>query len=168
MCGMKMLSEIATIAPILTAILMAWIAFRQYGINQSQLAISKDKIRLDLYQRRFAVYEATLTFYQALMGSSETLKTESFEKIHRDFIKAFRESQFLFDDGSGIFKLLDELHKESFKIIGFKTHDESKSVPELFTKMYQDSLSALGKLESFITELEKAIGPYLNFRHVLA
>ena len=147
-------------APALVAVLVWVVAYRQ-------LVISRNKLRLDLYERRFAIFERTLAFYQALSGSAESLKTESFSKLQKDFIKSFRESQFLFDDVSGIFPLLDELHKRSYKVTGYKEMKGEISDSATLLEMSNDSNESLAFFAESIKELERKITPYLNFRKVL-
>ncbi|GAC1667509.1 MAG: hypothetical protein NVS9B4_23360 [Candidatus Acidiferrum sp.] len=149
-------------APILVSVFVAWVACRQ-------LKLGRDKLRLDLYERRFAVYERTLAFYHALIGSAESLQSESFSQLHKDFIKSYRESQFLFKSDSGIFQLLGELHSRAFNVTGFKEHGkELAGHPETLMKMNNDATEALSYFSTAIEQLENAIAPYLNFRKVLA
>jgi len=161
-CPKDFIDWLIAAIPLFTALLVAWIAFRQYGLG-------RDKIRLDLYERRFAAYEATLIFYQALTGASDIVRSETFNTVHRNFIKAYRESQFLFKSESGIFDLLGQLHERSFKIIGFKTIAERGALPaEVLMKMSNESLDALEFFNKTIAEIESRIDPYLDFRRVLA
>ncbi|MDZ7937868.1 MAG: hypothetical protein U5M53_06140 [Rhodoferax sp.] len=149
------------VTPILIAIFVAWIAFQQYRIG-------RDKLRLDLYQRRFSVYEKTLYFHHLLSGSVEQQKSEAFSKTFRDFITAYRESQFLFESSSGIFPLLEEFHAKAFKVIGFKQHGESLIAdPVEFLKLKVEAQEALEFFPKALEILEKSIAPYLNFRRVL-
>jgi hypothetical protein len=136
-------------------------------VARIQSRATKEKLRFDLYERRFAVYLRTLEFHQALAGPREFFLTEDFRSLHREFIKAARESQYLFDDGSGIQKLLEQLHGEAFKIKAVKGNREELG-PELFKNMFDQSMAALTIFNSAIPELEKKLKPYLNFQKVLA
>jgi hypothetical protein len=71
---------------------------------------SREKLRLDLYNRRFDVYSRTLDFYHALLSWEPTelekaktslLDSPELGNTQKSFIKASREAQFLFDDDSG-------------------------------------------------------------------
>jgi uncharacterized membrane-anchored protein YhcB (DUF1043 family) len=128
---------------------------------------TKEKERLELYDRRFAVYLKTLEFHHALAGPREFFLTEDFRALHRDFIKVARESQYLFDDSSGIHKLLEQLHVEAFKIKAVK-ENRKELPPELLTRMFEESMAALTIFNDAIPELEKQLKPYLNFQKVLA
>jgi hypothetical protein len=68
-------------------------------------AISKDKLKLDLYNRRFAIYDATMKLYQSVVSDIDDA-TASAEVI-KGFILPFRESRFLFDTKDGVYQLLD-------------------------------------------------------------
>ena len=47
--------------PIIMAIFLAYIAYQQMVTN-------RNKLRLDLYNKRFEVYSVALEFYQELIG----------------------------------------------------------------------------------------------------
>ena len=64
------------------ALFLGYIAYQQMRIN-------KEKLKLDLYNKRFEIYSITLKFYQELMS-------EGLEKgTHRKFIEAKESSKFL-------------------------------------------------------------------------
>ena len=146
-----------SLTPICVAIFAGYIGLRQ-------AKISRDKLRLDLYNRRFDIYEKTLLFYQSITNYDGS-EHEPFSSKHRDFIKAMKESQFLFDPKSGIYKTLLEMHEDAFKIIGFKRHGQevSRADPVVFSQMHTDMQNALTGFAFQIDAIEKAIAPYLNF-----
>jgi hypothetical protein len=89
--------------------------------------INREKLRLDLYNRRFDIYSRTLDLLHALETwnptaaeiSARSLQDSSgLDKALKAFTKASRESRFLFDDESGIFKHLEQLHSDAIGIIG--------------------------------------------------
>ncbi|HVX96861.1 MAG TPA: hypothetical protein VHK47_18235 [Polyangia bacterium] len=136
-----------------------WLSARQSRTNMA-------KLRLDLYDKRFAVYESTLAFYQALGGSAESLQGEPFTSLHRGFIKAFRESQFLFDDDSGVFELLKKVSVDAFKVIAAKTR--AREVPgEMAVRMVAEANDTYAKIEKAVDELERVIAPYIRFSRAL-
>ncbi|HNY51086.1 MAG TPA: hypothetical protein PLV50_14270 [Smithella sp.] len=154
------LNCVITITPIIIAALVATIAFWQYKVN-------KDKLRLDLYNRRFDIYSRTLDFYQALLSYNHSVASkESFSTLQKKFFKGFRESQFLFDEKSSVYSILDQMHTKSFQIIGFKERGEvlAKSDPDEFTKMNEQNMAALQWFNETIPKLEKAMSNYLNFQ----
>ena len=153
---------VIAVTPVLISALVAWIARQQWRTN-------REKLRLDLYERRFAVYESTLAFYQALIGGGEPIPSESFSAVQKSFVKSYRESQFLFKPDSGIFALLGEVHSRSFSIIGLKEEGKGLSThPETFRKVTAEASETLSFLHRAIEKLEHEIAPYLNFHKVLA
>jgi len=158
------LDYLIAITPICVAAFVAIVSLWQSRIN-------RDKLRLDLYNRRFDIYSRALDFYQALMayGSSGTSK-ESFTAVHKAFIKAFRESQFLFDKESGVYGILKEMHSRSFKILGTKDYGKqiADEAPQEFQKMFNESAEAMQWFTEAIPLLEKAMAGYLNFHKMRA
>jgi hypothetical protein len=147
------------ITPILISAFVAAVFWWQYKI-------SRNKLRLDLYNRRFEIYSKTLDFYQALISfdPSVTLK-EPFNTLQKAFIKAYRESQFLFDEETGIYAILDQMHSKSFEILAAKEHgkDLASAHPQEFLKMHNQSMENLKWLAGAVPRLEKAMARYLNF-----
>src|SRR5882724_10519497 len=111
----QLISYVSAIMSTCIASMALWVAARQSKTNMA-------KLRLDLYDKRFAIYENTLAFHQALGGTPNSLQTETFTALHRAFVKSYRESQFLFDDDSGVFELLGKVNLDAFKVISTKTY----------------------------------------------
>lgn len=147
------------VTPIVISVAVFWVAFNQYRL-------AAQKLRLDLYNRRFDIYVAALNFYQALIGSDITDACDAFDVKHLAFIKAFREAQFLFRSGSGVYEVLDDYHKHAMRIIFRKESVNDKaymSSPEAVIKGSTELQESLEIINNGITKLEKALGPYLNF-----
>lgn len=147
------------ITPIFITAFLAAIAFWQSRINSN-------KLRLDIYNRRFDVYSKTLDFYQLLLSyDPNDVSKELLNTLQKGFIKAFRESQFLFDEKSGVYDILDRMHTKSFQIIGCKEHGGklADADPQEFEKMHKQSMEALKCFTESIPQLEKAMARYLNF-----
>lgn len=152
---------LVSLTPICIAIFVAYIGFRQ-------AAVSREKLRLDLYNKRFEVYETTLSFYQAI-SSYDGSKDETFKSTHRAFIKAMKESQFLFPPKSNIHEILREMSNDAFKVIGVKEEGAklAEADPVEFSKMHTDMLDILTSFSFRIDAIEKAIAPYLNFHKIV-
>lgn len=141
----------------IVAIYAVWIARQQGRIN-------RDKLRLDLYQRRFHIYESVVAFYAALLGSKEQMRTDEFTQKQMDFIRSVRESRFLFDEASGIHERLEMLSSKYYAIVGYKTEAQAiANDPPSVIKWHQDMVAALALFEKSIGELESAMLPYLMF-----
>jgi len=132
--------------PVAIAGFAAWIALRQ-------MQTARRKLRLDLYQRRFAVYERTVAIYQLLIRPLEEPLSETFEKTFKEFIVASRESQILFEKSSGIFPLLKKFHAKTFKVIGYKQcAPELKSTPLELKKCADEAQDAIAFFEGALSK----------------
>jgi hypothetical protein len=141
----------------IVGLIAVYIAYQQYST-------AKNKLRLDLYNRRFEIYASALEFYHALLGYSNTT---NFEVTQGRFIKAYRESQFLFDKNSGVYCILNEMHTRSFHIIGFKERGhELRGHPQDFKDMSDKSQDSLKWFNTNIVELEKGMDKYLKFHKI--
>jgi hypothetical protein len=138
---------------------------------------SREKLRLDLYNRRFGIYSRTLDFYHALSGWLPT-ELEKKEMSLQDspelwttqkaFIKANREVGFLFDDDSGIQQQLEQMHTDSIGIIGF-LRDLAPTLlgkPELVLAN-EGCDQRWKRVHDAIPSLEKKLSEYLDFHTLL-
>ena len=125
-------------------------------IAYQQMKTNKDKLKLELYNKRFEIYSITLKFYQEL--ESDELAAET----HRKFIEAKHSSKFLFHDKDGIYICLDKINTESFKVKACKENSNDRSEKPTF-QMHQDSQEALELIISEIKSLDKKLSKYLNF-----
>jgi len=140
--------------------------------------VSREKLRLDLYNRRFKVYSRTLDLFHILeTWSPTTLEAAStslqdspeLSSAQRAFTKASRESQFLFPDDSGIHRLLVQVHTDMIAVIGYKRDRGPKlaSQPEALTPAYYEFLECYKRIRDSIQPLEQKLSKYLNF-HALS
>lgn len=151
--------------PLALNIITSLVACSVAVIACLQLSTNRQKLRLDLYNRRFDIYVKTIEFYQAL-SSYDPLNKNEFLEIRKRFSRAVKESQFLFDDASGIFLKLDELHATSFKVSGFKEKGGTvlnAGGHKEFLEMSMAADSVLMQFSKEISILEKAFKKYLNF-----
>src|SRR5665213_3562331 len=77
------------------AFVLAWWGWRD----------NRDKIRLDLFNRRFAIYQRVLVFYQELIVWEDR---EDQKALIPPFIEATREALFIFPRKSGVYEYLQE------------------------------------------------------------
>lgn len=134
-------------------------------IAAAQWVLARQKLRLDLYDRRFGIYNSALLFYSTLISWSGSDQDRA---VQRQFFEALQASRFLFSNKSGIFELYDELHREAFKVIGPKDHREAFSGdPEISRAMFEASNHVLLTLfPQSLDKIRKRIGPYLDFHRV--
>lgn len=101
------LDYLIAIAPIFISGAVAYIAWAQYETNES-------KLKLDLYNRRFAIYHKTISYYLACMKPRKTATENEkydmdFRECESEFVIAYRESVFLFGTQSTVYEKLTEI-----------------------------------------------------------
>lgn len=126
--------------PIIISLVVAGIAFRQWRL-------SEEKIRSDMYARRFAVYENTLHLYYALMWNTSK---EQLISAQVKFMTSVRESGFLFKKDDGISATLDAFRLESNPFVNQKMG------------MPGQEPGIVVSLEKRIHELEAKLWPYID------
>jgi hypothetical protein len=141
-------------------IITGYIAWRQLKTNE-------EKLKLELYNKRYNVYEKTKILYNELMIYSSYKEYETFSTttIYKDFLIAKTESQLLFPEKSGIHKVLENIHKETKIIIAFKENSKYLNDPALVIKGVDETNTAFfNTLPKSIDELLKKMKPYLSFK----
>jgi hypothetical protein len=73
-------------------------ALHQREIAKEQACIAREKLRLDLYDRRFEIFSSIFDFYNAMISWTGTLEQE---EARARFFRAYQESGFLFTRESG-------------------------------------------------------------------
>ena len=127
-----------------------FISFGALLVSLLSFSIASERLRLDLYNKRFDIYVRTVKMYQALMKSNED---EISDSLLADFILASREAQFLFGRNSGVYALLIRLNAASFTIIN--TPKILKDLPsEQKLQNYNEFTNALKLWNESIEPLE--------------
>ena len=142
---------------IIISLAVAFIALAQYKTNNN-------KLRLDLYNRRFAVYDKTLAYYQVCY--SRDSNNEALREIATDFVRAYRESFFLFGRESAVYKALTEI-KDTFGFLGqfdakFKSEPNNKDELRAWSEIKASKPDPTKLMES----LEQALTPWLDFQKI--
>ena len=109
----SLLGYFVKFAPVVISLLVAWIAFRQWRLNE-------EKLRSDMYAKRFSVYENTLRFYYALMWDTDKTPVEELISVQVKFLTSWRESAFLFSKDVGVFDTLDAFRKATNPLMNHK------------------------------------------------
>ena len=126
--------------------------------SRSSYYITKDKLRLDLYNRRFDIYTKVVDY--SLQFRFPTPPGSLCDDKSVAFIKAFRESLFLFESDSGIYEYIEELKHLCSKINTFYQDPENSSL-----NLCQIHTEQLG-IEETLKCLEQALLPYLKMNHI--
>ncbi len=90
----------ALLTPTVAA-LGLYIAYRQWQTNRDQARTAKERLRHDLFDRRFAVYDAARVLIGSIMASGRVTNEDQMK-----FLAGTREAKWLFDDE--IAKYFDE------------------------------------------------------------
>jgi len=129
------------------------------------MKIASSKARLDLYNKRFAIYTTALEYYQVLWGKSDA----SLKVSEANMIKAFRESKFLFKKSDGIYGTLEKIKDAGAMATGIKERIEimEKEVSadgRALTKSRENRSAALQRFEDNLKTLEQQLEKYLRFK----
>ncbi|WWW35605.1 hypothetical protein V8017_00195 [Stenotrophomonas rhizophila] len=133
----------------------------------SQMKIASAKSRLDLYNKRFNIYLAALDYYQAAWGKSD----KALEKCKQDFIKSYRESQFLFKASDGVYQTLTAIKDAGASATGLadiiKQHEDDPNRAVTHQTMMADwrrsRMDSLQSFENSLMQLEKQLSAYIRF-----
>lgn len=128
-----------------------------------QIFIAREKLRLDLYNRRFNVYSNAIRLLQV----TETLeanqpRSEKFNEAFKEFIISSREGKFLFDED--VFEVLQKISNTAFAIAGYKEHcTELNTSIHPSLHFYDESIARQKSLYESVALLERQIEKYLSF-----
>lgn len=85
---------------ITIAVVTAAIALIVAVISWQQWKVNRERLRLELYDRRFGIYVAVLNYYREILDLTgreiELVNRESLKQIQNDFIKSHLGSRFLY------------------------------------------------------------------------
>jgi hypothetical protein len=151
-----------TIPGYLTAVIAAGVGL----ISYQNWRVLKAKLKLDLYDRRFAVYVAALDCYQDAFKTSLPQVEERIGLL----IRATRESIFLFDPRDGIVVLLGDLREwcQNWSTIRKGEQEpeseQRSSERELSKSLRRSPANDVLRGELFVRELESRMVRYMSFR----
>jgi hypothetical protein len=91
--------------------------FVTYRLGKEQSRLAREKLRLDLYDRRWKVFRSVFDFYYVMIAWTGTDE----QKLVRDqFFMAYQESSFLFEPADGIEQILKDLNDKGRKVMSYK------------------------------------------------
>lgn len=132
------------------------------AIALSQMKIASAKTKLDLYNKRFAIYIASLDYYHALLNESNAAAKE--KSIAQS--KGYREALFLFNKKDEIYTILGEIEGKGASARSYAEQIadlEGRQAPEL-ASLQEKRKGVLGDIGQLIDKLEKQLEPYLRFK----
>ncbi|EKT4082964.1 hypothetical protein QEG29_001173 [Stenotrophomonas maltophilia] len=133
------------------------------AIALSQMKIASAKTKLDLYNKRFAIYIASLDYYHALLNESNAAAKE--KSIAQS--KGYREALFLFNKKDEIYTTLSEIEGKGASARSYAEQianlEGSQAASEL-ASLQEKRKGVLGDIGQLIDKLEKQLEPYLRFK----
>ena len=152
--NIEALSDISKLFLPLIAIIGLYIAWQQFVAN-------REKIRLDLYDRRFKIYDTIIrTMYEVSYGA-EDLATE----VYSSFFTACDEAQFLLpqricEKVDIVRKLVREGKTKKIRLRTYTNHEtESEKVESLQSRI----IDIESEIEDMHTEITSAFKEVLKF-----
>jgi len=129
-----------------------YIAYRQWKT-------SRDRLKLDLFEKRFAVYEATRTFIKSIISSGKAEDQPMYI-----FRASTGETKWLFDE-----KVANYLDKQIWKpAVDLQTlESELQGMPvgEARSKKVQERSILFEQFMAELRQIEDVFGPYLKLSH---
>ena len=148
----------------LIGVVGALIAFFGIMIAYRQSTTARTRLRFDLYDKRFNTYTAALGLYETIMRNRELRDIEDAGFI---FVRAFRESLFLFKRRDNIYTTLSKINDVAVDVIAYEKHIRNVGAngeDEYSNRLRKRASDGRNELELFIRELETRLKKYLDFR----
>jgi len=143
------------------------VTLSSFAVAYSQMKIASAKAKLDLYNKRFGIYQIALDYYQsAWWGTPDEMKEKSLK-----FTTAFRESQFLFDEKDGVHNTLKKIQQNGYSIFFEKEYkykmENNLTLDKLdLDQLRESSNKARDEFEINIIQLESQLKKYLEFKNI--
>jgi hypothetical protein len=150
------------IVALAVAVIAALIAYRQWKTATVAAETAKNKLKLDLFERRFAVFSAAAQLIVKMHRDDDP----DDEKIFAMFPK-MAGAEFLFDDAVNAY-LLEELFKHTAKVMSLKHAllDARASGDQiLIDKLAADQLAERAWFDLQLDELKRLTRPFLELAH---
>lgn len=143
-----------TFATFLVSCVLAFIAWQQWQLAQN-------KLRLDLFDRRYKVYDALRTFLSCVVGKANFTDAQLFE-----FYAGTSDAEFLF--GPEVIDYLAQVRKHALNMQLHQKIFQPMPVGEERSRHIQAEHDELVWLGEQLTEMSKIFVPYLGFSHIQA
>ena len=147
-----------TVIEIVIAVLLAYIAYQNYRINLSNSRVQKDKLRLDLFDRRHRIFRACQELFSTVVRDGTLTQVELFK-----FSADSSDSEFLF--GSEIKDYINEIYKKGCKLIYLRERLDSRSlgIGEERSKLAHENSELLGWFGDQFDISRNKFRKYLHF-----
>lgn len=129
---------------------VAYIAFQQF-------IVARERLKLDLFDRRFAVFAAVRRFLTDIQADAKCPMPRFFVEFRR----SVAEADFLFE--SDITTFIEEIDQHALQLWLLNEQDPTTPKGETKAKMAQDIANQLKWLTDQLPELKPTFAPYLKF-----
>lgn len=151
---------------LIVSIAAVLVSIATFSVAYSQMKIASAKIRLDLYNKRFAVYVSALDYYHSTWYESQ----DKIKERGNQFVKFYRESQFLFESGDGVYDTLKKIMQNGADIQYYekdkyeREKDPTKGFPD--SERDEKMMSVRFDFEENLKTLEQKIEKYIKFKTI--
>jgi hypothetical protein len=135
----------------LLAIIVAFIALQQF-------LLARERFKLDMFERRFAIYRATQIFVNEII--CHKVSSES-PKWIQQFQKEAQAAAFLFDDD--ISKFLDDLWKKGNMVVVAYSLKSDSAMSAGTDEVFKNAVKIQTQMFDVQNQLEKRFSSYLKF-----
>jgi len=146
-----------TFIGIIISISLAYIAYQNYLIVKASFFIQKDKLRLDLFDKRYRIFRALQDLLSVFIPTG-TFTRKDLNKFTNDS----SDAEFLF--GKDIKIYVDEINQKVLKLIHL---NERLANPVLETEKKNSAIKEIAELESWfmnqLTDSKNLFKKYLHF-----
>ena len=142
---------------ILITLLLAYVAWQNYKINDASFYINKDKLRLDLFDRRYKVFDACRNFFLSCGEKGSVVRDKFFK-----FTLNTSDAQFLF--GKEIKSYIEEICDKSVRLMELETKFSKEDLGAVERKILAEEYKTLSKwLATQSDHMSKIFSKYLHF-----
>ena len=141
-----------SIATLVVGLAVAFIAFQQFKV-------SHDKLRLDLFDRRYKVYDATRKFLTIIAQKATFDTAELFE-----FYAGTSDAEFLF--GSDVLEYIAQIRERAVAMRTQTKLYEHFPVSDEHSRLVQAVADAEVWLGNQLTAMKKVFTPYLGYANI--
>jgi hypothetical protein len=135
-----------------------------YRLGKEQARLGREKLRLDLYDRRWKIFRGIFDFYYVMIDWRGTNEQKA---VRDQFFMAYQESAFLFNPADGIEQILKDLNEKGRKVMSYK----EGNLEDWDAKSKAALLEEVGQIQTFgfedgLTKLKNAMAKYLGFQNL--
>lgn len=149
-CSVNIITSVITLG---IAIFVAYYGYLQFKIH-------KDKLRLDLYDRRFEIYDIASEASAVVNYCNANEHTETFNKIKDKLRKAQLQAQFLFAKNKSISDDLMDLYLKFSEYYSYQTQQEKPH------ETINSLRSEIGNFTHYESNFFQKFKPYLCFQEI--